>query len=65
MLITLFAYVLLGLLLARPALRLLLWLAARSGLYQPRWHYLRPYVAPASATPPDAAAATATQDHNA
>ena len=50
MLTTLMAYVLLGLLLARPAWRLLLWLGARSGLYRPRWQYLRAYAPPAPDT---------------
>ena len=44
MLISLLGYVVLGLLLALPLGRLLLWLATHYGLYSPPWLYLRPYV---------------------
>jgi hypothetical protein len=63
MLISLLGYCLLGLLLALPLGRLLLWLAAHYGLYTPPWHYLRPYLpgpdrggaaAPDAGTPPSA-----------
>lgn len=63
MLISLLGYCLLGLLLALPLGRLLLWLAARWGIYTPPWHYLRPYLptpaasgaaAPGALPPPSA-----------
>ena len=43
MLSSLLGYFALGLALALPLKQLLLWLAARYGLYTPPWHYLRPY----------------------
>lgn len=52
MMTSLLGYVLLGLLLAWPLLRLLLWLAARSGVYHPRWHYLQAYVPAAQSLEP-------------
>lgn len=43
MLISLLGYFVLGLALALPLRNLLLWLAARYGLYTPPWEYLQPY----------------------
>jgi hypothetical protein len=44
MLINLLGYLLLGLVLAWPLWHLLHWLGRSSGLYQPQWKYLLPYV---------------------
>ena len=44
MLIDLLGYFVLGLSLALPLKKLLLWLAAHYGLYTPPWNYLRPYM---------------------
>lgn len=52
MLTSLLGYVVLGLALALPLWRLLLWLGVRSGLYRPEMKYLRTYVpAPQRAAP--------------
>ncbi len=58
MLLSLLAYLLLGLVLAWPLWHALRWLGLRSGLYTPRWKYLRAYApAAAAADPTDAAQA--------
>jgi hypothetical protein len=44
MLISLLGYFALGLALALPLRKLLLWLATRYGLYTPPWQYLQPYM---------------------
>jgi hypothetical protein len=58
MLLSLLAYVLLGLVLALPLRSLLRWLGPRSGLYTPQWRYLRPYVPAARRSPTPLAEAT-------
>lgn len=50
MFIELLAYTVLGMLLTKPAWRLLRWLGQRTGLWPTRLQYLRPYV-PAARRP--------------